>query len=192
VTVAAIIAALAIVVTTRPAPGDSIVLILTAVMVGATMAFMVIYWLLRAIQLRWYVEGIQFGEVGVSSDLRKRQVVGCYVRAFLACILYGIAAVAVIVGLLAQFSEPLSTLKAGESWSQATIGAFALLALAYLAFVIGMGLLKRYFVDRGAWRAATASAIVVNLAALDTVVAKGEAAGSLGEGLADALDFGGF
>ena len=51
-------------------------------------------------------------------------------------------------------------------------------------------MLKRYFLDRGLWAAVAASTTVVNLAAADRVKAAGEAAGSLGEGLADALDIG--
>ncbi len=43
---------------------------------------------------------------------------------------------------------------------------------------------------RGIWQAATDSILVFNVATLDDVAARGAAAGSLGEGLADALDFG--
>jgi hypothetical protein len=50
--------------------------------------------------------------------------------------------------------------------------------------------MKRYFLDRGLWVAALSSITVVNLAAADGVTAAGEAAGSVGEGLADALDVG--
>jgi uncharacterized membrane protein YjgN (DUF898 family) len=169
------------------------VVLLSAVLgIALGIIAMVVFGLLRGIQLRWYLEGIRFGAVEVASHLRKGQVFGCYVKALLAAVVYGIVAVALMTGLVFVFSEPLSTLKAGESWSAGTIAAFASLAVAYLAFVIGLGLLKRYFVDRGVWRAAAASALVVNVAALDAVVARGDVAGSLGEGLADALDFGGF
>ena len=67
---------------------------------------------------------------------------------------------------------------------------FAGVLLFYLVFLLGVGVLKRYFLDRGLWAAVAASTTVVNLAAADRVKAAGEAAGSLGEGLADALDVG--
>ena len=67
---------------------------------------------------------------------------------------------------------------------------FAGVLLFYLVFLLGVGVLKRYFLDRGLWAAVAASTTVVNLAAADRVQAAGEAAGSLGEGLADALDVG--
>jgi hypothetical protein len=48
--------------------------------------------------------------------------------------------------------------------------------------------LKRVFVDRWLWAAVALPTTLLNLSALDLVAAAGEPAGSLGEGLADALD----
>ena len=48
--------------------------------------------------------------------------------------------------------------------------------------------MKRVFIDRWLWIAVALTTTIVNLSAADRVRAAGEAAGSLGEGLADALD----
>jgi hypothetical protein len=77
----------------------------------------------------------------------------------------------------------------GRDWTSYAFDIAAIL-LFYLLFLLGLGVLKRYFLDRGLWAAVAASTTVVNLSAADHVVAAGEAAGSLGEGLADALDVG--
>jgi hypothetical protein len=57
--------------------------------------------------------------------------------------------------------------------------------------LVGLGAIKLHFFDRGVWAAAVNSLAVINMSALDAAVARGEAAGSVGEGLVDALDFGG-
>jgi hypothetical protein len=105
---------------------------------------------------------------------------------------YGVLAGGLIAAVFYGSGEALLTLKAGAPWTLATTASLAALALTYLVFLIGLGAIKRYFLDRGLWKAIAASTTVINIAALDSVVAKGDVAGSLGEGLADALDFGGF
>jgi uncharacterized membrane protein YjgN (DUF898 family) len=193
VPVALFVATLGVAAGANPAEGGMVRM--AALSAGLTFALLfaliIIYWLLRGIQLRWYMEGIRFGPVEVLSDLRKWQVFGCYVRTFLAMLAYAAVAVGVMIALFYAVREHLAALQAGGAWTPATVGAVAALALAYLVFLVGTGLIKRYFLDRGVWRAIAGSTTVVNVAALDAVVAKGDVAGSLGEGLADALDFGG-
>jgi hypothetical protein len=63
--------------------------------------------------------------------------------------------------------------------------------LAYLALIIGFGILQRYFMGRGLWAILAGSLSVTNLSALDEVVAAGNPVSGLGEGLADAFDLSG-
>jgi hypothetical protein len=72
-----------------------------------------------------------------------------------------------------------------------SLPAVLLLALVFLVIVLGLGVLKRLFLDRGLWQAIVNSTTVFKLATLDSVAASGAPAGSLGEGLADALDVSG-
>ena len=65
--------------------------------------------------------------------------------------------------------------------------------IAYIAFLLGLDIIRRLFLDRGVWVAAVQSVIVHDLAALEAVKGAGaQQSGSLGEGLLDALDMGGF
>ena len=52
-------------------------------------------------------------------------------------------------------------------------------------------MINRYFMARGLWAVLAASITVSNVSAIDAAVAAGDAASAFGEGLADALDFGG-
>jgi hypothetical protein len=69
----------------------------------------------------------------------------------------------------------------------------ATVALYYIAILLGLDIIRRLFLDRGVWAAAAGSVALTNLDALDNVAATGAAqSGSVGEGLLDALDMGGF
>jgi hypothetical protein len=62
----------------------------------------------------------------------------------------------------------------------------------YIAFLLGFGIIRRIFLDRGIWVAVVSSVTLTHLEALDRVVAAGgEVPSGVGEGLLDALDFGG-
>jgi hypothetical protein len=64
--------------------------------------------------------------------------------------------------------------------------------ILYIAFLLGFGIIRRIVLDRGIWAAAVNSVMLTNLDALDRVVAAGgEVPSGVGEGLLDALDFGG-
>jgi uncharacterized membrane protein YjgN (DUF898 family) len=145
----------------------------------------------RAFVIQWQIAGLRFGGVSFESALTKGAVVKCYAKWLFAIIGLGIAFAVVSGVIFAAAGDGLQGLKAGLAGLNATsvAGIVATLAL-YLAFLIGVSILKRYFLDRGLWAAVAASTTVINLKAADHVTAAGEPAGSLGEGLADALDVG--
>jgi uncharacterized membrane protein YjgN (DUF898 family) len=156
-----------------------------------TFALPIAFVLFRGTVIRWLIEGVRFGAVSLESRLRRDTVFGCYLKWIAATTLYGIvfgalgaAAVAARAGGWRNIQENL----AGD-WAN-YVADFAGIFLFYLVFLLGLGVLKRYFVDRGLWVAVAISTTVVNLKAADHVTAAGEPAGSLGEGLADALDVG--
>ena len=71
----------------------------------------------------------------------------------------------------------------------ASISVGLLTVIGYLIALLGIGVLNRYFLGRGLWAAIVTSTTIANLQSVDAVVAAGQPAGVLGEGLADALDF---
>jgi uncharacterized membrane protein YjgN (DUF898 family) len=149
---------------------------------------LVLWPLAMAIFTRWQMEGIRFGEVAVSSNLTKGAFYGTFFKLIFSSI--GILLVfAVFIGLGAfLFAEKLQALQSGElNWG--TGGVVVLVALAYLALLLGMGVIQRYFMGRGLWAVVVNSITVSNLQAMNAAVAAGQPSGVLGEGLADALDF---
>ncbi|GEO13171.1 membrane protein [Microvirga aerophila] len=144
--------------------------------------------LVMAIFTRWQMEGLRVGEVAVSSNLAK----GAFYGTFLKLIFSSIGFLLVFGVLFSLggylFVEKLQALQLGEiSWETGSV--IVLGALAYLALLLGMGIIQRYFMGRGLWAVVVNSITVSNLQAVNAAVAAGQPSGVLGEGLADALDF---
>ena len=148
-----------------------------------------------AIFTRWQIEGIRFGGVVVSSNLGIGSVYGLFFKWLFSSIGFGIAfsvLAAILVAIFAAaFKGAFRNLnpESFQGINPATIGVFVGTAIVYLLLVLGMGVLQRYFFGRGLWVLAVNSATIASLQAVDQVVAAGQASGSMGEGLADALDF---
>jgi uncharacterized membrane protein YjgN (DUF898 family) len=168
-------------------PELSVVIVLAVLVLWA-----VVYPLFRAIQMRWQIEGIRFGPVAVVSEVRERALFGCYIRLFLALLGYAIVGGLVLGLLFGVLRQPLEGLGSGLPATPGGFAVIGIMVIAYLAFLLGIGVLKRHILDRGLWRLLAGTAALTNIAVLDEVLAVGEPAGSVGEGLADALDVGGF
>ena len=142
----------------------------------------------RAIAIRWRLEGIRFGGMSMTSDLKKRSVLWAYGKAML------IGSVAIGVGgiivQVAMDSVGFSFESLGNSETP-PISVLALLIGFYILALLGFAIVNQTFITRGVWQLAVDSVTVFNLGALDDAVARGAAVSGLGEGLADALDFGG-
>jgi uncharacterized membrane protein YjgN (DUF898 family) len=152
----------------------------------------------RAMELRWWLDGVRFGPVEVASDLRHGAIVWCYMKTMLVWLGYGMGA-GIALGLVGAMAGGLVYVAGGTgaalpenlSIPAAVAGGIVSLVL-YLAFLLGLDIIRRLFLDRGVWAAAAESATVANLEALDSVTgAGGPQSGSVGEGLLDALDMGG-
>ena len=81
-----------------------------------------------------------------------------------------------------------------EDWNQGIMPPIPVIAVIvgfYIFALIGTAVIIQQFITRGLWQLASESLTVFNLEALDGAAARGGAASGLGEGLADALDFGG-
>jgi uncharacterized membrane protein YjgN (DUF898 family) len=162
---------------------------LSAVAVMLALLLLVpLYPLFRATELRWRLEGVRFGPVSLRSTLRRRTVLGCYAAAIGISGLIGSAGSVLFGTAAVVMKDQFEGLGTGTAPGQ--LAAIAVTAVIYLLVLVGFGIVKRVFVDRGVWVAVVQSTVVVGVSALDHVKAAGTAAGSLGEGLADALDVG--
>jgi uncharacterized membrane protein YjgN (DUF898 family) len=147
------------------------------------------FWpLAMAIFTRWQIEDLRFGEVAVSSNLTKGAFYGIFFKLIFSSVGF-IVVFGAVIGLgSVLFAEKLEALQLGEiSWETGSV--IVLGALAYLALLLGMGIIQRYFMGRGLWAVVVNSITVSNLQAMNAAVAAGQPSGVLGEGLADALDF---
>lgn len=147
--------------------------------------------LLSAVSTRFRVSHVRFGSVALQSDLPRGAFVGLYLKAVLCALAWVLAGAAVVAGIVFGAPGLRDVLDDGAA-SPAFIPFFALAAIGYVAFLVGFGVIFRVFFERGLWQRSVNSITVTGLAALDEVVATAVTGTALGEGLADALDVGGF
>jgi uncharacterized membrane protein YjgN (DUF898 family) len=170
----------------NPQLGEAIGIVVSAF--SASVLFgILLYPVFQAVKLRWWISGLRFGEVAVTSRLRIRQVYRVYLRLLLYLFLLSLLAsimggmtVAVVLGIVGVAHNTALT--------QVAIGAMSL--LLYVVFMIGSSTVYQVIVAAGLWRLGAQSAALSGEAALDGVRATGTASSALGEGLADALGVG--
>jgi len=148
--------------------------------------------LVTTIFTRWHIDGLRFGDVVVSSQLRTGTVYGLFFKMIFSSLGYALV-LGIVIGIGAVvtgmfFQEALLDLYLGE-WTSGAMTVGILGALAYLALLLGFGIIQRYFFGRGLWAAIVDTTSVSSLNSLSGAIAAGQQAGSMGEGLADALDF---
>jgi uncharacterized membrane protein YjgN (DUF898 family) len=150
-------------------------------------SFAIFYPAFQAVVLRWWVSGLRFGDIALSSRLRMTQVFAVYARFLGYAVLFTfIVSVALMVGALVVpnvAGEPDSTFN--------EIVTTVLLLAAYVATALGYSTIYQATVKLGLWRCVIETLDVSNSAALNNVAAAGEPASPIGEGLADALNVGG-
>jgi uncharacterized membrane protein YjgN (DUF898 family) len=150
----------------------------------------VLYPAFQAITLKWWLAGLRFGEITVSTRLRMRSVYAVYVRflwhalAFAAVVLmlFGLGALAVGMVGTASF----------ESSVAAQIAASVGVVVLYVATALGFSTIYHVTVRLGLWRVGFESIDLAGLRALDRVKAVPQSASAMGEGLIDALNVGGY
>jgi uncharacterized membrane protein YjgN (DUF898 family) len=172
---------------TNPQIGKAIGLVFGAFGASMLVAF-VLYPVFQAVKLRWWISGLRFGDVAVTSRLRIRQVYRVYLRLllylFLLSLLAGIMGAmlaSVVVGVVSLMHNPTVVQVVG-----AAIGL-----VLYVVVMIGSSTVYQVIVAAGLWRLGAQTAALTGEAALDGVRATGGASSALGEGLADALGVGG-
>jgi uncharacterized membrane protein YjgN (DUF898 family) len=151
------------------------------------LSFAVLYPIFQAIVLRWWVSGLRFGDVTVTSRLRTAQVFGIYARFLWYAFLFTLAAGAIVV--VGTFVVPMLAGELDSVLKEIVTTAVGL--AAYVAIALGYSTIYQATVKLGLWRCVVESLDISNIAVLEHVVAAGEPASPVGEGLADALSVGG-
>jgi uncharacterized membrane protein YjgN (DUF898 family) len=157
-------------------------------LVWTLLAAAILYPIFQAMVWRWWASGLRFGDIIVTSQLRTSQVFGVYGRFLGFALLFTLAAG--LVGAVGAFV--FGGLFGGLETVRHEVFATAALVLFYAVVMLGYSTLYQAIVRLGLWRCLTESLDFSSLAALDRVSAAGQASSPVGEGLADALNVGGF
>jgi uncharacterized membrane protein YjgN (DUF898 family) len=154
-----------------------------------------IYGAFRAIEWKWWVEGLRFGDVRFRSNLRTDALIGRYWSMIgwiaLAFVVFG-AYLGGAVSLYVWLNGiPVEMLATGGKITQA-VPLIIIYAVGYIALVLVTNIVIRLYLLRDIWQRVAASITVERLDAAANVAAKGELVNAIGEGIADGLDVAGF
>jgi uncharacterized membrane protein YjgN (DUF898 family) len=164
-------------------------------LVWTMLAAMLLYPVFQAMVLRWWSSGLRFGDMAASSTLRTGEVYATYLRYIGWSIVFSTIATFALIAVGAAVAALLWTTGLTEKEWFSNIGeiATAILGLViYVAFALGYAAIYQVKVRLGLWRALANSTGLSNTATLDTISSVGAPASAVGEGLADALNVGGF
>jgi len=164
-------------------------------LIWAMLAGMLLYPVFQAMVLRWWSSGLRFGEMAASSTLRTSEVYATYLRYIGWSMVFSTIASLVLIILGAAGAVALWASGVLEKEWFSSIGEIATAILGvviYVAFALGYATIYQVKVRLGLWRAVANSAGLSNPATLETISSVGAPASPVGEGLADALNVGGF
>jgi uncharacterized membrane protein YjgN (DUF898 family) len=149
-----------------------------------------IYGMFKAIEWRWWISGIRFGEVSFESDLSSGALYGLYWKVIGWYVLISLAFGAYIfaVGLIIGLANPAQI----AARMQGSYVVMAALVVGYLGIIIAANVVLRVYLLRDVWARVVVSATAFRLETAANVAAKGDLADALGEGLAGGLDVVGF
>ncbi len=166
------------------------VVVFAMLMGGASATFAAaLYPGFQALMLRWWSSGLRFGGVEMRSTLRTTQVYGAYMRFLWYSILFSLVA-AVLGGLTLLL---VGVLVGGDkSDAGGEIAATAILLGGYVIAALGFSTVYRATVQLSLWQLGMESLQLSGLSALAQVKATGRPSSAVGEGLADALNMGGY
>ena len=170
-------------------PGFGAVIVFAMLMGGAAAgAAALLYPAFQAIVLRWWTSGLRFGDIALRSKLRMRDVYGAYARFLGYALLFSLLIAILAVPALAA----VGWLTGGRHGTGGELAATAVLLVGYVAIALGFSTIYRATVLLSLWQLGMESLQLSGLGALERVKATGRASSALGEGLADALNVGGY
>ena len=149
-----------------------------------------VYAMYKAIEWRWWVSGIRFGDVAFASDMGRAELIDLYWKVLGWSLLIGLglaiwfsATVGIGYTLVPGDTPELKFLAMSQHW-----GFMVPSALGYVVGILAFWAVTRIYLLHDIWQRVASSAAVRNLEAAADVATQGEAAGALGEGLSGSLD----
>jgi uncharacterized membrane protein YjgN (DUF898 family) len=160
-------------------------------MVGAPF----VYGAFKAVEWRWWLSGIRFGDVWLESALSPTALIGLYWKVIgwvLLLLLLFAAYIFACLALIASVNQMPMAMLFVTGNLQANIPMIGLMGVGYLAMILAVNVVKRIYLLRDVWARVVSSTTVHNIEAAANVSAAGDLANALGEGFADGLDVTGF
>lgn len=172
----------------NPALGEVIVFAFLMIALSGALAAL-LYPVFQAVVLRWWTSGLRFGAIEAKSKLRIRHVYGAYMRflwwALLYTLVLGALAIPLLI-LIGVLAGKMPETGAGD------IAATLIGLGGYVVAALGYSTIYRATVQLSLWQLGGEALHISGVELLDNVEARGQASSPLGEGLADALNVGGY
>lgn len=173
----------------------------TATRIAPVLSFLIpllapfLYGVFKAVEWRWWVSGIRFGDIRLNSALLRGALVGLYWKVigwFLLILALFAGYLFLCAYVMASINQtPMAKLVAAGN-SQGSVAMIVAAAIGYLSFILLLNVVMRVYLLRDVWVRVLASTTVHHIEAAGNVFARGDLAGAVGEGLADGLDVVGF
>ncbi|WP_026606566.1 DUF898 family protein [Methylocapsa acidiphila] len=177
-------------------PTQTIALIVGLVFIVLISIFGFLYPIFKAIEWRWWVQGLRFGALRFDSNLSLGALIANYWKLYgVSLLVFAVWSVLVLgfvfLGVAVAMATRHPDLIARYAGKGEALPVVATLA-CYLLLVLALGVVQRIYLVQRVWKLVVSSITLHRLDAADHVGAEGEAASALGEGLVDGLDFAGF
>ena len=171
----------------NPGLGEALVFAMLMGGVSITLACL-LYPAFQAVVLRWWSSGLRFGDIEVRSRLRVRDVYGAYARFVGYAILFSMV---MEIGGAILFVGVGALARVGTGADSEIVTTLALL-VGYVVAALGFSTIYRATALLSLWQLGMESLQLSGLSTLEKVRATGRPSSALGEGLADALNVGGY
>jgi uncharacterized membrane protein YjgN (DUF898 family) len=173
--------------TAFPAVYTTVAVSIVAVFISVAIA-VVLFPMFQAMVLRWWISGLRLGTLAMHSKLRTRRIYGAYLRFLGYALLF--STVAGIVAGVAFFA--FSLLSASNKSELIEVLGAGIGVVFYVVVMLGYSVIYQGTVKLTLWQAAMESIVLEGTSVLDAVKAEGGPSSAVGEGLADALNVGGY
>jgi len=154
-----------------------------------------IYAAFKAVEWRWWLSGIRFGDVRFEATLSRGALIGLYWKVIGWLVLISVAFggyLYLCMQLVVRATEMPMDRFLASGGLQGNILVLVLVGIGYLPFVLLFNVVMRVYLMRDVWVRLVGSTQVHGLAAVANVSVRGDLASAIGEGFADGLDVVGF
>jgi uncharacterized membrane protein YjgN (DUF898 family) len=154
-----------------------------------------VYAMFRAVQWRWWIEGVRFGDVRFESNLRLGALIGLYWKVIGWLVLLFALFGAYLYAAMTLYAQVAGTSVDALMTAQNVSGQMPMIVIfvfGYLAVILAFNVVLRVYLTRDIWARVAGSITVPGLGAAANVAAHGALANAVGEGFADSLDVVGF